>query len=127
MQNEMRDRLIELIDIEYDGEPNCLLCEEASDKCQKCEHRWEYKLADHLIENGVIVPPCKVGDRLYQIYEVANHRFISDFPETVEPYQVVYKNIMGNYSGIPFEEIGKTVFLTKEEAEQKLKGGADNE
>lgn len=80
MQNEMRDRLIELIDIEYDGEPNCLLCEEASDKCQKCEHRWEYKLADHLIENGVIVPPNnnigELSDGYHTFNELYHHRAI---------------------------------------------------
>ena len=25
------------------------------------------KIADHLLENGVIVPPCKVGDTVYYI------------------------------------------------------------
>jgi hypothetical protein len=119
MQNEMRDRLIELIDIEYDGEPNCLLCEEASDKCQKCEHRWEYKLADRLIENGVIVPPCKVGDIVW----------VDDFMWGLIPCKVdrPYHCICGENGSCTFEmsftddDIGKTVFLTKEEAEQKLR------
>lgn len=47
--------------------------------------------------------------------------FVSDLPIKVEPYQIIYRNIMGGYSCIPFEEFGKTVFLTKEEAEAKLK------
>lgn len=42
----MRDRLIELLD------GNCGYVEE-----QRAE-----VLADHLLANGVIVPPCKVGD-----------------------------------------------------------------
>lgn len=74
----------------------------------------------------IIVPPCKVGDRLYEIVEM-NHTahkhhnvFISSFPITVEPYQIVYRNIMGGYSCIPFDDFGKTVFLTREEAEKAL-------
>ena len=126
MQNEMRDRLIELIDIEYDGEPNCLLCEEASDKCQKCEHRWEYKLADHLIENGVIVLPIKIGDKFYTKYGYsATVESIRLFPDG----DIVFcGGNKGTSDYIPFhsKEIGKYVFLTREEAEQKLKGGVDN-
>lgn len=25
------------------------------------------RIADHLLDNGVIVPPCKVGDTVYEI------------------------------------------------------------
>lgn len=45
-----RERLIELLD------QNCGYSEE-----QKAE-----TLADYLLANGVIVPPCKVGDKVYQ-------------------------------------------------------------
>ena len=72
----------------------------------------------------IIVPPCKVGDKVYQIIDMSHtacKSFVSDFAETVEPYSIIYKNIMGGYSVIPFEQFGKTVFLTKEEAEEKLK------
>lgn len=86
----------------------------------------------HKEKDRYIKLPCKVGDRLYEIVEM-NHTahkhhnvFISDFPITVEPYQIVYRNIMGGYSCIPFDDFGKTVFLTKEEAEQKLKELKDN-
>jgi hypothetical protein len=47
--------------------------------------------------------------------------FVSDFTIRVLPYQIYYLNIMGGISGIPFEQFGKTVFLTKEEAEKALK------
>lgn len=29
-------------------------------------------LADHLLANGVIVPPCKVGDMVYRVYRESN-------------------------------------------------------
>lgn len=87
-------------------------------------------LADHLLANGVIVPPCKVGDRLYQIvemnhtYHAEHNRFISDFPLKVEPYQIIYRNLLGDYSCIPFSDFGKNVFLTRKEAEQALAEGS---
>jgi hypothetical protein len=122
MQNEMRDRLIELIDIEYDGEPNCLLCEEASDKCQKCEHRWEYKLADHLIENGVIVPPCKVGDTVYCVDTILK------ITEKCKVYGVGFfkdERIQLYVDDGECKYVTDNWCNTKEEAEQKLKGGAE--
>ena len=78
-------------------------------------------IADHLLTNGVIVPPCKVGDRLYEIVEMPKHTFISEFPIIVEPQQIIYRNIIGNHSCIPFDKIGKTVFLTRKDAEKALK------
>ena len=112
----MRDRLIELIDDFI----------HSVDVSHWYSEELDEKLADELLANGIIVPPCKVGDRLYEIVEM-NHTahkhhnvFISSFPITVEPYQIVYRNIMGGYSCIPFDDFGKTVFLTREEAEKAL-------
>ena len=73
-------------------------------------------LADYLLANGVIHIPCKVGDMVYQtdgvrIYELT----ILDIS--------LHKN-MPYYEtdAIDFDDtvIGKTVFLTKEEAEREL-------
>ena len=86
-------------------------------------------IVDAIIEYGVIVSPCKVGDKLYQIVDMSHtacKSFVSDFPITVLPYQINYLNLMGGVSTIPFENFGKTVFLTKEEAEEKLKELNDN-
>ena len=44
-----RDRLIELIQNSVNG----------------CARHWAGIIADHLLDNGVIVPPCKVGDTVY--------------------------------------------------------------
>ena len=56
-----RDRLIELIcDKIQDG--HCIgYCNHPP--CNQCKD-----LADYLIANGVIVPPCRVGDTVYVIY-----------------------------------------------------------
>lgn len=69
--------------------------------------------------------PCRIGDTVYQI----TRDFISEYEitsVTIYPYSIqfnwectkgVYKNVVG-FAGF---EIGKTVFLTREEAEAKLK------
>lgn len=73
------------------------------------------EVADHLLANGVIVPPCKVGQTVYE--------FDYDF-EREETY-VVDTTVTG-FAIITFEEIhsfrqiGKTVFLSREDAEKAL-------
>lgn len=96
-----RERLIKLLD------QNCGYVEE-----QKAE-----MLAEYLLENGVIVLPCKVGDTVYQTDTAG------------QIYASTVKNIIYDTSSIAFDEraIGTTVFLTKEQAEKALKGGAKNE
>ena len=80
--------------------------------------------ADYLLENGVIVPPCKVGDDIYRIGE--NGKIYADWQVMyIQVYadEVLYIDDSNNYF---YEtDIGKTVFLTKEEAEEALKGGAE--
>ena len=61
----MRDRLIELVS---KAREKCNLT-----NCCDCEYRdaepltncYSYLIADHLLANGVIVPPCKVGDTVW--------------------------------------------------------------
>ena len=61
-----RDRLIELL--KKDNCPSPFLCDE---KCKYANLKrcYEVRTADHLIANGIIVPPCKVGDYVYCIFE----------------------------------------------------------
>ena len=68
--------------------------------------------------------PCKVGDTVYKI----TRNFISEYKiisETIYPYSIQFnwkctKGIYVNLVGFADHEIGKTVFLTREEAEAKL-------
>ena len=59
MANEMRDRLVELLENKYDH------------YCDQCgvnkESQYIENLADYLIENGVVCPPCKVGDEIWVV------------------------------------------------------------
>ena len=121
----MRDRLIELLNT-----------------CQDRGQRWNYFesgqsvesvtneiLADYLLANGVIVPPCKVGDTVYEIQPTRKR--VQAYEITTIKYNGHYwwftwilkdrKGIYGNVDGFSSHQIGKTVFLTREEAERALK------
>lgn len=124
----MRDRLIELI--------------------KKAKHSWslstmvdcdfETWIADYLLENGVIVPHCMVGDTVY----VVRNPYASSLTlnKVVEGEVVsIHYHEFGLFTRVLFggpkingcrdynfeRELGKTVFLTEEEAERALKGGAE--
>ena len=116
----MRDRLIELISkVQYMG-------------------GLEEKLADHLLAEGVIVPPCKVGDTLFSISPTT--KSIDDGYEFLgiessrngvwEDTMIQFKLTDGYRYRTKYhfcwKDIGRTVFLTREEAERALaemKGG----
>ena len=68
-------------------------------------------IADYLLANGVIVPPCKIGTRVY--------RLIPDLSVTW-PDPAEYKIIWDTFELGDIYTFGKTVFLTKEEAEKAL-------
>lgn len=120
----MRDRLIELI------------------RKSGCVDTWNYhadefkepnpieELADHLLKNGVIVPPCKVGDTVYFVcgYNMAEYKVYK------MEYDCLFWRIYGQNNTYVIEHrefvffderIGKTVFLKREEAEKALKGGVE--
>lgn len=83
-------------------------------------------VADYLIANGVIVPPCKVGDTVFEIADMSNHKAFSHivWSDTITKIGVTTKGIL-HEKGIDFADFGKTVFLTREEAEKALKGGGE--
>lgn len=112
----MRDRLIEL-----------LMGSEAfngADGKADAKH-----IADYLLANGVIVPPCKVGDMAYFILEDEEEG--EKYIESQRINDVSTRGLFVSTSIVeensnefePYSELGKTVFLTREEAEQALKGG----
>lgn len=103
-----RERLIELVCKAYDG----------------CVNRSSASIADYLLANGVIVPPCKVGDTVYYpvkgtgvIYETKVYGVgvdcYGDF--AINPKE--YPNDAIAMYGV---EVGKTVFLSRELAEEAL-------
>lgn len=79
-------------------------------------------MADYLLANGVIVPPCKIGDTVYRItfaygkWEIRERECIklSWFKKhNGEIYWVI--------SSSKNDILGDSVFLTKEEAEAAVK------
>lgn len=79
--------------------------------------------ADYMLANGVIVSPCKVGDKVY--YLCRDQETYEWYICEREVYSIsVYENSTHIYVSpiISFAEIqiGVLVFLTKEEAEKAL-------
>lgn len=86
------------------------------------------QIADYLIANGVIVPPCKVGQRAYCIIRGKYHcQFMQGTILRVEINKdgvSFYVSINGYFGQhYTFTDVGKNVFFTREEAERALKGG----
>jgi hypothetical protein len=131
----MRDRLVELISKarEQCTSTSCFQCEYQDKEMPKdCVPRL---IADHLIANGVIVSPCTVGDTVWYlnryhsismrkdaVYEAKVVRVYVEKENTL-CLSIQIKNEWGTTEFPHITEIGKTVFFTKEEAEQALKGG----
>ena len=120
----MRDRLIELL-IDYDTRRMMRM------SIEEC--------ADYLLENGVIVPPCKVGDKFYRVEMYCTEGGYWDEPrraysgtcedcceECDGEKRIVEYTFCSVKQILELErDFGKTVFLTREEAEKALKEGAE--
>lgn len=125
----MRERLIELI--------KASLFRHIDKSCCLAEN-----IADDLLANGVIVLPAKIGQTVYVpwrwdgtqavasvvVEEITfydskmNYMFCIDMESDDE----CFNQSFGGWQ--PADSIGKTVFLTREEAEEaleKMKGGAE--
>lgn len=77
-------------------------------------------IADKLLDNGIVVPPVKVGQTVFIITEVS--KTIQEV-KVIGVWQSEYKySIITEVGTIHTNSIGKTVFLSREEAEKMLKG-----
>ena len=121
-----RERLIELL-----MQGDIAAAKQGVFNCCMCKREAEI-LADHLLENGVIVPPVKAGDTIYEIHERRKGgewvKIISErFVHGVEIYAggcMIAR--CGSTISVFLSDIGKTVFLTREEAEKALKEREEN-
>ena len=104
------------------------------DICDRCDKdgyksypQYEEFIADRILANGVIVPPCKVGDTVwFELYGQIESAIIYHCT-----YELTRKGCLlsGAYAkdtrGIELSfnanSIWKAVFLTREEAERALK------
>ena len=92
-------------------------------------------LSDYLLANGVIVPPCEIDDTLYYpwVYDDTSGIAIlevSCIKIYVQGRCLVFYTDVESDMPMPncftIEDFGKTVFLTKEEAEEKLRELKEN-
>lgn len=118
----MKDRLIELL--EYFPVWHSTLKDRWLPEAIK-------RLADHLLANGVIVPPCKVGDTVYVVDGTTDgivEGIITNLEYNIYTNPQEWITVKANYPFFGWLEeknridllLGKTVFLTKEEAEKEL-------
>lgn len=93
----MKERLIELIN-QFDELDFCIP-----------PHWWTEHFADYLLANGVIVPPVKVGDAVYEV-------------DSVRVYESRVKRVIYETTTVAFDEtaIGGSIFLSREDAERAL-------
>ena len=119
-----RERLIELLKSDSCESP--MLCD-PNCKYASLKRCYEERTADFLLENGVIVLPVKAGDTIYEIHERRKGnkwvKIISErFVHGVEIYAGGCKIARcGSTISVFLSDIGKNVFLTREEAEAALK------
>lgn len=116
-----RERLVELVNAAKDQHPAVPLM-------NGCKPDFGNFLADYLLANGIICPPCKVGDTVYKISrnivrkcEVVYLGISAD--EKCSRLNFVENHADGTFYksySMVFDVIGKTVFLTREEAEKAL-------
>ncbi len=94
-------------------------------------------LADHLISNGVFAPPCEIGDTVFALWDVPTEaKYVVYYADVVEiriskkngkktiTYLLEPLGFRGRRKEYRIDDFGKTVFLTREEAEKALKGSA---
>ena len=119
----MRERLAEIyhnIEIEYlDYLTNIAeraIDDDIEDKIQK---RQEFYV-DKLLEKGVIIPPCKVGDTVYEITGNASNKIMESKVVAIIIATDGKFGVRTDYSFPITREIGRMLFLTKEEAENAL-------
>ena len=87
-------------------------------------------IVDYLLENGVIVPPCKLHDEVWFIAKKQGdtefkvfygHADCIDLRNGWKHVIIDWTDYQDSYRHVTvFEDFGKTVFLTEEEANKAL-------
>ena len=89
--------------------------------CTSCEECRDLDIADHLLSNGVVVPPCKIGD---EVWGIRSYRGVKH-PQQGRVDEMYFTSDMRlniRVKHICIGEWGKKIFATREEAEAALKG-----
>ena len=122
---EDTERTLEEIDMDHEA------AETLRQLCRNCDLDRLEKLAEADREGRLVVPPCKAGDT---VYEVTSRKTISEYRVkairvelfcTFIEWDIVAGFVDKSIFGVPVDEIGKTVFRTREEAEAALEAMKD--
>ena len=98
--------------------------------CSRCEQYGRggdcqrLKISNHLLENGVIVSPCKVGDTVYckdgaWVVVGFDCNRVNRWAVKLERWRDRFRDCHERKK-VAFSSFGKTVFLTRKEAEKAL-------
>lgn len=100
-----RERLIKLIE---DGSCSYLSTEKCKNLMCECRTCCEQVLADNLLKNGVIVPPVKIGETVYERRSIQS---IEDMRKCIQEW---YAEVC------TLEQLAKMHFDIKEELENQF-------
>lgn len=118
-----RERLIELL--KNDNCPSSFVCD-ANCKYINSENCLAERMADYLLENGVIVPPVEVDQSIWTAEPFTDNIPREGYITVLEYDSEGFCGFWTSFGDIPLsaefisDDIGKTVFLTKEDAEKAL-------
>ena len=122
-----RERLIELLKSDSCESP--MLCD-PNCKYANLKRCYEERTADYLLESGVIILPCSIGDTVYYHKTLCDCKYTVVIEEdTVKRFLINRIEMLAMISfdhALSFDDFGKTVFLTREEAEKALKEREEN-
>ena len=110
-----RERLIELLKSDSCESP--MLCD-PNCKYASLKRCYEERTADYLLENGVIVPPVKVGDTVY-IFERGSY-IIPICGKGKPHWEIKIEKCSFKYWLLDNHKFGVNMFFTREEAEKAL-------
>lgn len=130
-----RKRLVEIL------KQNCHCINEDCEKCSSNGICFTHREVDHLLDNGIVVPPVKVGDVVYALWETptlyTETKYVLYSAEVKEVSQckrnnrlvLIYKLEPTSFRGRIREffdyDFGKTVFTSREDALKALEGSGE--
>lgn len=114
----MKKRLMDLLEQHCLVRSDVIECSAGKEivECSDCLATW-------LIENGVIVPPCKVRDKVFfagDDYSIIDEGTVHGVSKDHTSIWVFCRYESGLSYYHKADDFGKTVFLTREEAERAL-------
>lgn len=127
---DVKEKLVELQSIVTCPNAICNFCAHFKNK-NACEKHKKEVIAENMISNGVTILPCRVGDMLYTILiRGIDDYFIRESVvskiEICEDFGIKIIERRKDTSGayfyykIDIDQIGETIFFTKEEAQTHI-------